>query len=542
MYRLAAVLVVLLLTTAQSPNPPKPVIGDMGNTTVQATSSNTQRALKDRFSDVINVLDYGAVGDGVHDDGPAIRAAFSGNNGNNRRVYFPPLNYHIVTVVLPDDTVPMARTMLWIHGMSNITVYAYGATFTLDDTTSQNHSIHYVVLQSDTKNVAWYGGTFVGNKTGAGAALGNGMCWNSASNVRIQDVVFTGDWSQGSALCGSWGFGITIDNVTSYSAAIGFDGTFNEDMTLSNTKFYCSDTVANLGYSMVYVAANAAQNEVTNLDGSSRSIRNGQSNNLQIINSTFTHCRTSIVLDDVNGAVIAGNSIIDGAAATGSNAGVLLRTSNETAGLGRFTQAINIIMNVIRNNGTVGGGTSAGILLSPNAHKLENVVISNNIIADNCNDGIKNASAISGMGALSIKNNNFLTQGGSCTQTPINAAMAAALGFARLMSSNNSGDIINNRPQNFSYTGLSNAAGNPRLTFQNAAAGNMVLYSTGSTGADRVVFSIPLDNDTARAIYQVGITVTDFTASGTVKLTGIPTTCVGHAGEIAAIAGVLTAC
>jgi hypothetical protein len=46
-------------------------------TTSNATGATTQRALPDRFADIINVKDFGAVGDGVADDAPAIRAAFN---------------------------------------------------------------------------------------------------------------------------------------------------------------------------------------------------------------------------------------------------------------------------------------------------------------------------------------------------------------------------------------------------------------------------------------------------------------------------------
>lgn len=48
-----------------------------GTATVTSTGSTTGRSLKDRFADVINVKDFGAVGDGVADDASAFSAAYA---------------------------------------------------------------------------------------------------------------------------------------------------------------------------------------------------------------------------------------------------------------------------------------------------------------------------------------------------------------------------------------------------------------------------------------------------------------------------------
>lgn len=68
--------------------------GNASSATALATGSTTARTLANRFADVVNVKDFGAVGDGVADDTAAMLAAEAAGES----VYFPEGNYKVTVV------------------------------------------------------------------------------------------------------------------------------------------------------------------------------------------------------------------------------------------------------------------------------------------------------------------------------------------------------------------------------------------------------------------------------------------------------------
>ena len=100
---------------------------DVSTKTVLATGSTTARSLANRFADVINVKDYGAVGDGVTDDTAALNLAFDAMRAAIKTGYSPDNLLPVQLVISPgvyrvDGSVN--ATMLDEHGWS---ISAYGA-------------------------------------------------------------------------------------------------------------------------------------------------------------------------------------------------------------------------------------------------------------------------------------------------------------------------------------------------------------------------------------------------------------------------------
>lgn len=77
---------------------------DISNRVVKASGSTKLRTLGERFSDVVNVKDFGAIGDGVTDDTEAIQAALS---AASKAVFFPAGTYITTKTLVVGDNLSL---------------------------------------------------------------------------------------------------------------------------------------------------------------------------------------------------------------------------------------------------------------------------------------------------------------------------------------------------------------------------------------------------------------------------------------------------
>jgi len=118
---------------------------DASNSTAIATGSTTARSLANRFADVVNVLDFGAVGDGVSDDTAAIQAAV--NTGKN--VYFPSCKYRTTsTITISTRGQGFFGDGGSIGGKGDITTNNYGSIIQLDILNTDPATAIFLITES----------------------------------------------------------------------------------------------------------------------------------------------------------------------------------------------------------------------------------------------------------------------------------------------------------------------------------------------------------------------------------------------------------
>jgi hypothetical protein len=209
--------------------------GNASSSTALATGSTTARTLANRFADVVNVLDFGAVGDGVTDDTAAIQAAF---NSSKDSIYFPEGLYKITA-----NLARSGNTQIIGQGLNSSKIIfsgnyslnynggAGGDNYTMSHLNVENISFECTVVNTGALiNAEWIDG--IGNTakstsfrnvnfsgTSGTGGFAHGLRLKNARNVRLDNLRFLGDRSNTPFTSGN---GITIIGDAPNGAPVEF--------------------------------------------------------------------------------------------------------------------------------------------------------------------------------------------------------------------------------------------------------------------------------------------------------------------------------
>jgi len=140
---------------------------DLSTFLATATGGSSSRTLAAHYGDIVNVLDYGAVGDGVTDDTTSVNAAFTAAlarvSGSSKQVavWFP-----------PDKTYLLNGVQIGSASAHYVTVLGYGARLLLKAQTGTSAS---PLFYCQSAGVSFYGFWMEGNATN-----NNAVSWSDS--------------------------------------------------------------------------------------------------------------------------------------------------------------------------------------------------------------------------------------------------------------------------------------------------------------------------------------------------------------------------
>jgi hypothetical protein len=354
-----------------------------------ATGSVTSRLLADRWGEIKNVMDFGAVGDGVANDTTAIQAAATAAAGSVLVFPEPSANYRITaTIILPSNI-----TVLGYGRPRIVQATAGGGVFAVTVLSYSNITISDLILEGPGS------ATIIDGSAEKGAIWidGNG---GTASDVRVTDCEVFGFYN-GIAVMHTDRVWLERNNVHQfllYGCLLSRSAEFH---VKNNTIHECDQAGAAVSYGIMATGDNAGGNttqrcsitgniiyDIKSWDG----IMSHDVSNLIIANNNITDVRMGI---DV-GCLISTN-IVEKVLVTGN---YIQATTTDTRGgvagahygiqVAGFEQApiqpiydVSITNNILNNFNNMTGALYAGS--NPAAISLRSCgdgLIANNVVSD----------------------------------------------------------------------------------------------------------------------------------------------------------------
>lgn len=274
----------------------------LGSAATTATGGSTARTLADRFAVILNVKDFGAVGDGSTDDTAAIQNAV--NSG--LPVYFPRSSGCYVT-----DKITIAS--------NNRTIFGDGAQLCMSPL-----SLNPMFDLGTSSNVEIYGLRLTGNRaTQTSVSSGSNAISSSSgsSQIRIHDN-YIDQWTK---------HGISLDGVTDANVSRNYvtgsyrgAGILISATTISTRVIVDSNTIYNVQLAGIHSFVGVNDFVVSNnlIDGTNQGIGSGavadcitdyqpapQGTNVTIANNTCRNSGNNGIHVGADNLVITGNDI-----------------------------------------------------------------------------------------------------------------------------------------------------------------------------------------------------------------------------------------
>lgn len=160
-------------------------------TPITAKGATEPRYLEDRFADVVNVKDFGAIGDGVTEDGEAIENAVAAI-ANGGTVFFPPGTYLCTQRI----NLPRQNCVFMGSGSASTKILSNGAQAILSADEEQGFA---------NSNLSFFGLTFDGNTFATGSYSAALVRLYACSDIKFHDCVFQNSSGYGLGIqCRAW--------------------------------------------------------------------------------------------------------------------------------------------------------------------------------------------------------------------------------------------------------------------------------------------------------------------------------------------------
>lgn len=393
-----------------------------------AAGSTTARTLAARAAHVANILDYGGGIGG--DDALAMRLAIA---SGKKLIYVPPGTYTNRSVI--HGPAHAAGPCAWLmSGLTDTFIYAYGATFLMDSAVQVGDvGTAFCQIAANCKNVGMLGGTMVGNKTFLSASRENSaFLIAGVTGLLLRDIKITGEFL--TFMGAVFAFDSLIENIHGYNLAQPVDISSLENVTFSKCFFSANPTNPVTGVNCHYDTHTLLDGtNITNEDGTPRTLRFNNTNGLVISDCHFDGYYTGIAIDSCRGARISKTTVrgIRRPDNTSNSSGILLDQGSAAITAGYPTTDVvvencEISGHGVTNTGGTGAGYGVNLAAGPNG-TISQVRITNSRIYDNDATGI-GSSSLGNTTAVTLAGNDFASRAGLTVQTTnISAAVTAVL-------------------------------------------------------------------------------------------------------------------